>query len=121
MLTVFVIGDQRSEICIPPNQADNSCGQRALSASERMENTDAIQPHQTGWIKPTRSRTLPELQQMIADKRAELALLEAEASSLREQAKPEAIAKARNIMRAHQLSLADIDERFIAAFNSVSR
>lgn len=58
---------------------------------------------------------------MIADKRAELALLEAEASSLREQAKLEAIAKARNIMRAHQLSLADIDERFTAASNRLTR
>lgn len=48
---------------------------------------------------------------MIADKRAELALLEAEASSLHEQAKLEAIAKVRNIMRAQQLSLADIVER----------
>lgn len=75
-----------------------------------MENIATSQQHQTGWVKPTRSRTLTELLQMIADKRAELALLEAEASSLQEQAKLEAIAKARNIMRAHQLSLADIGD-----------
>ena len=64
---------------------------------------------QSGWIKPPRRRTLPELEQMIAEKRAELELLEAEASDLREQAKLEAVAKARNIMRAHQLTPADLE------------
>jgi hypothetical protein len=63
---------------------------------------------QSGWIKPKRSRTLPELEQMIAVKRAELEVLETEALDLREQAKLEAVAKARNIMRAHQLTLADL-------------
>jgi len=63
---------------------------------------------QSGWVKPTRSRTLPELEQLIAVKRAELESLEAEASELREQAKLEAVAKARNIMRAHQLTVADL-------------
>lgn len=86
-----------------------------------MENIDASQPRQTGWVKPTRSRTLPELQQIIADKRAELALLEAEASSLREQAKLEALAKARNIMRAHQLSLTDLDERFTKVSDRINK
>lgn len=61
-----------------------------------------------GWVKPVKRRTLPELQQMIADKRAELAALEAEAASLYEQARLEAIVKVRNIMRAHELSIADI-------------
>jgi len=69
-------------------------------------NDDEMKP--SGWIKPTRSRTLPELDEMIAMKRAELELLEAEASDLREHAKLEALAKVRNIMRAHQLSLADL-------------
>lgn len=63
---------------------------------------------QNGWVKPTRSRTLPELEQMIAVKRAELELLETEASDLREQAKLEAVAKVRNIMRAHHLTPADL-------------
>ena len=63
----------------------------------------------SGWVKPTRSRTLPELEQMIAVKRAELELLEAEASDLRVQAKLEALAKARNIMRAHELTPADLE------------
>lgn len=63
---------------------------------------------QSGWVKPTRSRTLPELEHMIAMKRAELKLLEAEALDLREQARLEAVAKARNIMRAHQLTPADL-------------
>ena len=64
---------------------------------------------QSGWVKPTKRRTLPELEQMIAVKRVELELLEAEASDLREQAKLEAIAKARNIMRAHQLTPLDLE------------
>jgi len=73
-----------------------------------MEHISTSQEHQTGWVKPTRSRTLAELLQLMADKRAELALLEAEAASLQQHAKLEAIAKVRNIMRAHQLSLEDI-------------
>jgi len=64
---------------------------------------------QSGWVKPTRSRTVPELEQMIAVKRVELASLEAEASELREQARLEAVARARNIMRAHQLTPADLE------------
>ncbi|MBW8831796.1 MAG: H-NS histone family protein [Burkholderiales bacterium] len=75
-----------------------------------MEHIFTSQEHETGWVKPTRSRTLAELLQLIADKRAELALLEAEAASLQHHAKLEAIAKVRNIMRAHQLSLEDIGE-----------
>ena len=64
---------------------------------------------QSGWVKPTRSRTLPELEELIAVKRAELESLEAEASELRVQAKLEALAKARNIMRAHSLTPADLE------------
>jgi len=64
---------------------------------------------QSGWVKPTRPRTLPELEQMIAVKRAELQSLEAAASELREEAKLAALAKARNIMRAHQLTPADLE------------
>jgi len=52
---------------------------------------------------------VPELEQMIAVKRVELASLEAEASELREQARLEAVARARNIMRAHQLTPADLE------------
>jgi hypothetical protein len=86
-----------------------------------MKDIDAHHLRETGWVKPTRSRTLPELQQMIADKRAELALLEAEASSLHEHAKLEAIVQVRNIMRAHQLSLADIDGLSHSVSNRVDR
>ena len=64
----------------------------------------------SGWVKPTRRRTLLELEQMIAVKQAELESLQAEASDLREQSKLEAVAKARNIMRAHQLTPADLEE-----------
>lgn len=63
---------------------------------------------QGGWIKPQRTRTLSELHQLIALKRAELQALEQEASDLMGSAKLEAIVKIRNIMRAHQLSMNDI-------------
>lgn len=63
---------------------------------------------QSEWVKPKRSRTLSELEQMIAVKRAELRSLEAEALDLREHAKLKAIATARNIMRAHQLTPEDL-------------
>lgn len=65
---------------------------------------------QTGWTKPQRTRTLTELQQLIAHKRAELQTLEQEACALIEDAKLEAIVKVRNIMRANQLSLDDVFE-----------
>jgi len=61
-----------------------------------------------GWVKPQRTRTLPELRQMIEEKRAELEALEAEAASLYEHARLEAIATVRNIMRAHELTFDDI-------------
>ena len=73
-----------------------------------IEDQRLRQGEQSGWVKQTRSRTLHELEQLVAVKRAELKLLEAEASDLREHAKLEAVAKARNIMRAHQLTAADL-------------
>lgn len=63
---------------------------------------------QGGWTKPQRTRTLPELEQLISEKRAELAALELEASTLVADAKLEAVVKVRNIMRANQLSLSDV-------------
>ena len=62
----------------------------------------------SGWVKPQRSRTLSELKSLIAAKRGELQALETEAESLAETERLQAIAQARNIMRAHQLSLDDI-------------
>lgn len=62
----------------------------------------------SGWVKPQRSRTLPELKELIAAKREELKILEAEAAALSEDERLHAIAQARNIMRAHQLSYEDI-------------
>jgi len=61
-----------------------------------------------GWTKPQRKPTLPELLVLIATKRAELQLLESEASALQLDAKLNAVAQVRNIMRAHELTLADV-------------
>jgi crotonobetainyl-CoA:carnitine CoA-transferase CaiB-like acyl-CoA transferase len=70
-----------------------------------------VEENRGGWVKPQRTRTLPELKQLIEEKRAELAALEAQAFSLQEHARLEAIATARNIMRAHQLTIDDVVDR----------
>ena len=62
----------------------------------------------TGWVKPQRKHTLAELQALIIEKRAELKALEDEAYDLQQQARLQAIAQARNIMRAHQLTITDV-------------
>lgn len=62
----------------------------------------------TGWVKPQRKRSLPELLELISSKREELQVLENEAASLQRDARLNAIAQARNIMRAHQLTLPEL-------------
>ena len=62
----------------------------------------------SGWVKPHRDRTLPELKVLIAEKRAELRILEEEAASIEETDKLQAIATARNIMRAYELTFEDL-------------
>lgn len=62
----------------------------------------------TGWVKPQRKRTLPELQALIKEKRTELQLLENEAFELWNDQRLRAIAQARNIMRAHDLTVHDL-------------
>ncbi|MBW8827928.1 MAG: hypothetical protein JF606_00545 [Burkholderiales bacterium] len=65
----------------------------------------------TGWVKPQPRRTLAEVQQLIAVKREELEALELEAFNLIEGPRLEALVQIRNIMRAHQISLAEITDR----------
>jgi septal ring factor EnvC (AmiA/AmiB activator) len=62
----------------------------------------------SGWVKPERKKTLPELRVLIAEKQQELDALKQEASEIELEAKLQAIATARNIMRAHALSIEDI-------------
>ena len=62
----------------------------------------------SGWVKPHRDRTLPELRTLIAEKRAELRVLEDEAAEIEETDKLQAIATARNIMRAYELTIEDL-------------
>ncbi len=66
---------------------------------------------QRGWVKPTRRRTLAELKVLIDEKRAELDVLVQEANELTNDGRLQAIATARNIMRAHQLTLDDVLEK----------
>jgi hypothetical protein len=61
-----------------------------------------------GWVKPQRSLTLAELHTLIAEKKAELTLLEKQARELESHARLQALAQARNIMRAHALTVADV-------------
>jgi len=63
---------------------------------------------QGGWIKPQRKQTLPEIRQRLQELREEYETLEKEAAALEADAKLEAIALARNIMRAHELTIADV-------------
>ena len=67
--------------------------------------TDEMPP---GWCKPQPKRTLAELEEVIAIKRAELSALQFEMFNLVEGPRLEAIAQIRNIMRAQQLTLEDI-------------
>jgi hypothetical protein len=62
----------------------------------------------SGWVKPERKRTLTELQALIKEKKAELQLLESEAFELWHEQRLRAIAQARNIMRAHELTVHDL-------------
>ncbi len=62
----------------------------------------------SGWCKPQPKRTLAEVQDLIAMKRAELTALQVEAYNLVEGPRLAAIAQIRNIMRAQQLTLEDI-------------
>ena len=71
-----------------------------------LNKQDGEQP--AGWVKPQRRRTYAELQALIAEKRSELKVLEEEASELHREGRLQAIAQARNIMRAHQLTIKDL-------------
>jgi len=65
-----------------------------------------------GWIKPERKRTLAELRTLIAEKRNELAELIREADDLASTERLKAIAQIRNIMRAHELTMDDVDTSY---------
>ena len=61
-----------------------------------------------GWVKPQRPRTVAELRDLIKQRHREIAALELELFNLQQGPRLEAIAKARNIMRAHELTIDDI-------------
>lgn len=61
-----------------------------------------------GWVKPVRHRTVDELKELIQERQRELAALELELFNLQQGPRLEALAQARNIMRAHQLTIEDI-------------
>lgn len=62
-----------------------------------------------GWVKPQRARTVPELRELIAFKRRELAELQAELQALEEGPRLQALVEIRNIMRARDLTLDDLE------------
>ena len=61
-----------------------------------------------GWVKPVRPRTITEVKALIIEREREVAALELELFNLQQGPRLEAIAKIRNIMRAQQLTMADI-------------
>jgi hypothetical protein len=62
----------------------------------------------SAWVEPQRKPTLAELHALIKEKRAELHLLENEAFELWHEQRLRAIAQARTIMRAHELTVNDL-------------
>ena len=75
-----------------------------MATNEQQEN----QEHPSGWHKPEKKETLPEVVAKIDALRAELSKYEKLAFELKEAERQEAIAQTRNLMRAHGLSLQDI-------------
>jgi hypothetical protein len=61
-----------------------------------------------GWVKPVKRRTADEVRELIVERRREIAALELELCNLEEGPRQEALAQIRNIMRAQQLTVADI-------------
>jgi len=70
-----------------------------------MMDTDEVP---RGWVKPVRPRTIAEVKALIIERQREVAALELELFNLQQGPRLEAIAKIRNIMRAQQLTMADI-------------
>ncbi len=64
-----------------------------------------------GWVKPQRKPTLAELKALIAETETQLAMLKQEEFNLEQGPRLEAIAQIRNIMRAQQLTVADITKK----------
>ena len=61
-----------------------------------------------GWVKPVRPRTVDEVKALVQARQRELAALELELFNLQQGPRLEALAQARNIMRAYQLTIEDI-------------
>ena len=62
----------------------------------------------SGWVKPARPRTVSEIKALILERKRDIAALELELFNLQQGLRLEALAQARNIMRAHDLSIDDI-------------
>lgn len=62
----------------------------------------------TGWVKPVAKPTPESLKARIAELRAELAAAEGQLREMEEGTRLEALVKVRNLMRAFQLTPADL-------------
>jgi hypothetical protein len=62
----------------------------------------------TGWVKPVAKPTPESLKARIAELRAELAEAESQLREMEEGARLEALVKIRNLMRAFELTPADL-------------
>jgi hypothetical protein len=81
------------------------CRQRGMMAS--MYKTDDMPP--TGWVKPVAKPTRESLKARVTELRAELAEAEAQLKAMEDDARLEALVKIRNLMRAFELTPADLD------------
>jgi hypothetical protein len=76
-----------------------------------MEYEVSREERPSGWVKPQREPTLAELKAMIAETETKLLALKRQAEELEEGRRLEAIVQIRNIMRAQDLSIADIAKK----------
>ncbi|MEK8034215.1 hypothetical protein AACH06_25595 [Ideonella sp. DXS29W] len=67
-------------------------------------------PDRSDWIKPLAPRTLADIDRELSEARALVAKLQAERDNLLLDERLTAIAQARTLMRAHDISLADLAE-----------
>lgn len=71
-----------------------------------MYDTDIDAPR--GWVKPVAKPTRESLKTRVAEVRAELAKAEAQLREMEEGARLEALVRIRNLMRAFELTPADL-------------
>lgn len=84
------------------------CGSPMGSESGIIRGMYQTEDMPKGWVKPVAKPTRESLKARIAELRAELAEAESQLHEMEEGAKLEAVVKVRNLMRAFELTPADL-------------